>query len=121
MCGSINGLKSQLRRDAPLMYNLFEILEKKREVGSKPTSEELLVASGQRAVDQLPYQLQEQLKRIGKLSESKSVSQLVLEHILVLICCRNHLIRQSLTVLLQNGLRLAISHLTRLKNLSSSV
>lgn len=87
MRGSINGLKSQLKRDAPLMYNLFEILEKKRELGSKPTTEELLVASGQRTVDQLPYQLQEQLKRIGDLSESKPVSQHEPEQsIIVLIC-----------------------------------
>ncbi|KAH9169086.1 hypothetical protein EDB89DRAFT_1908839 [Lactarius sanguifluus] len=74
MRGSINGLKSQLRRDAPLMYNLFEILEKKREFGSKPTPEELLVASGQRTVDHLPYKLQEQLKQIGDLSASGLVS-----------------------------------------------
>ena len=79
MCGSINGLKSQLKRDAPLMYNLFEILEKKRGLGVKPTPEELLVASGQQAVDQLPYQLQEQLKWMGDLSEPKLVSCLVPE------------------------------------------
>ncbi len=119
MCGSINGLKSQLKRDAPLMYNLFKILEKKHDLGSKPTPEELLVASGQRTVDQLPYQLQEQLKRVGDLSEPKSVSQPIPEQFM-LICCRNHLIRQNLTILLQNGLLLVISHLMRSKNSSLS-
>ena len=56
------------------MYNLFEILEKKCELGSKLPPEELLVALGQWNVDHLPYQLQEQLKQIGDLSESKLVS-----------------------------------------------
>jgi hypothetical protein len=74
MRGSITGLKSQLKRDAPLMYNLFEILEKKRELGTKPTPQEILVASGKQTVDGLPYQLQEQLKRVGNLTKSSLVS-----------------------------------------------
>ncbi|KAI0257244.1 hypothetical protein BJV78DRAFT_21670 [Lactifluus subvellereus] len=89
MRGSINGLKCRLKRDAPLMYNLFEILEKKRGLGVKPTPEELLVASGQRTVDQLPYQLQEQLKQIGDLSEttqSKPVSRLGPEQKWIVAC-----------------------------------
>ena len=73
MRGSINGLKSHLKCEVPLMYNLFELLERKREAGLKLEAEELLVASGECPVNCLPYDLQQQLQQIGDLTDSHLV------------------------------------------------
>lgn len=68
MWGSINGLKSHLKHEAPLMYNLFEVLERKWEAGLKPEAEELLIASGKCPVNCLQYDLQQQLHQVAESS-----------------------------------------------------
>lgn len=73
MHGSVTGMQWHLSRDECLMYQLFEIFEKKLELGVKPTSAELLVASGEQPVQTLPYALEQQHRQVTNSSSSVPV------------------------------------------------
>jgi hypothetical protein len=54
---STTSLQNNLSRQAPLMYNLWEILEWKRKRDEKPHPTEILVARGTADVKTLPYHI----------------------------------------------------------------